>query len=686
MFDKGFMFHKLPMFDKIKQHWRRRKTDAQPIDTTVTLKTKYLIENVKNYASFNRKLALLALLTAILTCVPIFGTSMPTIAGAISSGFSGTNVLENLSTFPWLDAVLIGVSMLTLILAVYALVRLFALYNPIKFVNRMVAEQYDTQEYTAVFIIKRMVDNTPKVLVYKSQSWNSFFLPYCHYDPEDRSKNNADFLNNITLAIADQLEVNPTEIQVHDSFTKNDYVAIKGKPNHTGMLRINYRFYYITFAAPYVANKFLTQNASHFTWKSKYELGKDVDTQLNNGDVLQIMDELSLITQSKSAFSEIRPTGFDIGTAYRIIWNITDVCDFNCPICATNSSCANQEKCDKATKFVILKNLSTISGHLEALDISGGDPLKDAENREVIRQANQILAYTRITVTTTGKALQNVPFDEIIQTVKNCEVTYDTPYNVCNTDLQNYREYEYNRNNYMALERFGLSGVKINIRVNIPLLPAVACDSNLISTLLEQVYLINPASVKFIRLMPVGRCKIENTNTLENAKKYLTDVENILSEKSYRFETAPNCSLGVKIKKRSGQKDFCRKCEMLTHKLGIDCRGRVYSCIWGAYIEAFCDDDKYLENPFYLGDLTKNTMYEILTDAKTQKILQKLNECDWTKTQGCRVCAYASALETNKDMLAKDGDQYEKRMKNFERMMEAPDNGNEIISSVFDIN
>ena len=154
MFDKGFMFHKLPMFDKIKQHWRRRKTDAQPIDTTVTLKTKYLIENVKNYASFNRKLALLALLTAILTCVTIFGTSMPTIAGAISSGFSGTNVLENLSTFPWLDAVLIGVSMLTLILAVYALVRLFALYNPIKFVNRMVAEQYDTQEYTAVFIIK----------------------------------------------------------------------------------------------------------------------------------------------------------------------------------------------------------------------------------------------------------------------------------------------------------------------------------------------------------------------------------------------------------------------------------------------------------------------------------------------------------------------------------------------------
>lgn len=671
------------MLDRIKQYWRKRKADAQPIDTTVTLKTKYLIENVKNYASFNRKLALLALLTAILTCVPIFGNSMPTIARAVSSGFSGKKALDALSTFPWLDAVLIGVSILTLILALYALIRLFALYNPIKFVNKMVAEQYDTQEYTAIFIIKRMVDNTPKVLVYKSQSWNSFFLPYCHYDPEDLSKNNDDFLNNITLAIADQLEINPTEIQVHDSFTKNDYVAIKGKPNHTGMLRINYRFYYITFAAPYVANKFLTQNTSHFTWKSKYELGKDVDTQLNNGDVLQIMDELSLITQSKSAFSEIYPTGFDVGAAYRIIWNITDVCDFNCPICATNSSCKNVEKCDKATKLIILKNLSTISGHLEALDISGGDPLKSAENREVIRQANQILAYTRITVTTTGKALQNVPFDEIIQTVKNCEVTYDTPYNVCTPNLQNYREYEYNRNNYMALERFGASGVKINIRVNIPLLPAVACDSNLISNLLEQVYLINPASVKFIRLMPVGRCKIENTNTLENAKNYLSNVEKTLAEKSYRFETIPNCSLGVKTKKTSGQKDFCRKCEMLTHKLGIDCRGRVYSCIWGAYIEEFCQNDTYLENPFYLGDLTQNTMYEILTDAKTQKILQKLKEWDWTKSEGCRVCAYAKALKKGDFKLASCGDKYENRMQNFENMMLAVDHGNVIISGIF---
>lgn len=550
------------MFEKFKRWWRKHKANSQPIDTTVTLKTQYLVENIKNYASFNRKLALLALSTAMLTCVPIFKESMPTITSVVTE-MSGKKILDILYVFPWMDTVLVAVSIITLILAFYALKKLFSLYSPIKFVNKMVGEQYDTQEYTAIFIIKRMIDNTPKVLVYKSQSWNSFFLPYCHYNPEDLAKNKNDFLNDITFAIADQLEISPTEIQVHDSFTKNDYVAIKGKPNHAGMLRINYRFYYITFAAPYVANKFLTQNTSHFTWKSKYELGKDVDTQLNNGDVLQIMDELSLITQSKSAFSEIYPTGFEVGSAYRIIWNITDVCDFNCPICATNSSCNNREKCNKNTKLIILKNLATLNGHLESLDISGGDPLKSPENREVIREANQILAYTRITVTTTGKALQNVPFDEIVQTVKNCEVTYDTPYNVCNQKLQNYREYEYNRNNYMALERFGASGVKINIRVNIPLLPALAQEPHLIDNLLEQVYMINPASVKLIRLMPVGRCKIHNDNTLENTKIYLSNVEQILNEKVYRFETTPNCSLGVKIKKHLVKKIFAESVKCL---------------------------------------------------------------------------------------------------------------------------
>lgn len=123
---------------------------------------------------------------------------------------------------------------------------------------------------------------------------------------------------------------------------------------------------------------------------------------------------------------------------------------------------------------------------------------------------------------------------------------------------------------------------------------------------------------------------------------------------------------------------------MLTHKLGIDCYGRVYSCIWGAYIEEFCKNEfSYLENPFYIGDLTKNTMHEILTDAKTQKLLQKLREWDWTQSEGCRVCAYAKALKSNSCQLASNGDEYEKRMTNFENMMNSVDQGNIIISDVF---
>ena len=676
----------LMLLDPIKRVLRKRKAASKIIDTTVTIKTKYLVENVANYANFNKKLAILAFATSFLTCIPVFRDSIPLIQEAIrTKKENNEGIVEFFMHLPFMDILLVIISFVTLCLTIYALLRLFALYNPVKFVNKIVSDQYDSQEYTAIFIIKRMIDNTPKVLVYKSQSWNSFFLPYCHYNPDDLINKKADdFLKDITFAIADQLEINPSEIVVHDSFTKNDYVAIKAKPNHIGMLRINYRFYYITFAAPYVANKFLTKNSSHFTWKSKYELGKDVDTQLNNGDVLQIMDSLSLITQSKSAFFEMYPKGFDIGTSYRVIWNITNRCDYNCPICATNSGKNNKDKLDKETKLKILRNLATINGHLDTLDISGGDPLYSSEDREVIREANNILAFTRVSVTTTGRALQKVPFDEIVRTVKNCEVTYDTPYNICNEKLQDFREYEYNRDNYKALERFVSSGIKIDLRVNVPLLPALAEDKRLIQDLLKQIYAINPTSVKFIRLMPVGRCTLMSENSIENDKNYLTLIEEIVDQQAYKFETTPNCSLGVRIKKSTSEKNYCRQCEMLTHKLGIDCNGHVYSCIWGAYIKQFCSSNaSYEENPFYLGDLKENSMYTILTDAKTQKILQKLNSIDWNKSGSCRVCAYVQALEQNKCTLAKEGSTYEKRMQNFEDMLAAEEKGDVIISGLF---
>ena len=79
---------------------------------------------------------------------------------------------------------------------------------------------------------------------------------------------------------------------------------------------------------------------------------------------------------------------------------------------------------------------------------------------------------------------------------------------------------------------------------------------------------------------------------------------------------------------------------MLKSKLGIDSCGHVYSCIWGAYIPEFLGKDPK-ENPFYLGDLKEDTLYDIITSPKVIKLAKQLEQ----KADGCRVYGYVMDKE-----------------------------------------
>lgn len=505
----------------------------------------------------------------------------------------------------------------------------------------MIADQYDVEEFTAIFIIKMVFDNVPKILVFRSETWNSYFLPYCHYDK--KSINSKEFNRNLKIPLAEILEISENDFEIYNDFTQNDYVAIKRNPSHEGKSKINYKFYYVKFNNQYVSQKFISSPNSYFSWKSKYELAKDIDTQLNNGDVLGIIDELSLLNQSKIAFKEQVHGAFDIPSRYRIIWNLTTECYFQCPICATNSGNDKKHQCSisEKEKMQILINLSSINGYIDHLDISGGDPLKNEEDRKIIRMANQLFPYTPISVTTTGKALENLSVDELIKTVKTCDITYDIPYNICSDELKQYREYQYNYSNFKQLERFSNSGIKIALNIHIPILP-VSINKEIVATILEDLSKINPAQIKFIRLMPVGRMGTIPYPTDYDPDNFLKYVKEIMDEKKYKFKFEYNCSLGVRVFEGGKTGKTHRSCEMLTNKLGIDAQGNVYSCIWGAYIPEFAGKP-IEENPFFIGDLKKDSLYDILTNPKTIKMTNKLKD----KSSGCRVCGYIE--NSNKD-------------------------------------
>lgn len=618
-----------------KKKWGNIKK-KELVETTITVRTKYLAKEVKTLCNFNFKVALLALLGAILTASSVINDF-----GKVVVDFFKKNA--PISEFPYVELILCIISALVILLALYSFVKQFNTYNPTDFVNRIVDEQYDTEEFTAIFIIKAMFENIPKILVFRSETWKSFFLPYCHYDFELSDEK---IKEKVKIPLAEQLEVDISDFEIYDDFTKNSYVAIKKNPSHKSMSKINYKFFYIKFNNPYMGRRFLNSNLQYFSWKSKYELGKDMNTQLNNGDIVSIIDELSLINQSKLAFQERVLSSYEISARYNIIWNITNECFFDCPICATNSGSSCRCELGYEQKLNILLNLSSINGYIAQLDISGGDPLKNDEDRRIIKKANQILAYTDVKVTTTGKALEELSVNEVIDTVKKCDITYDIPYEVCNDDLQKYRDYYYNYYNFRQLEKFSNSGVKVELNIHIPILP-VTIDKELISMILDDLHKINPSEIKFIRLMPVGRMCVEQVASDYLPEQFLKFVNECMKEKGYKFNISYNCSLGTRIENIENDNKTIKTCGMLKRKLGIDCNGRVYACIWGAYIKEFSGDN-YKNNPFYIGDLNVNTMYEILTQPSTLKLLKNLENMK----EGCRVCAYVKDRMSNTNQIS----------------------------------
>ena len=599
------------------------------IDTSITLRTKYLNRELKSFFNLNIILSVTALSSALITAL----TSLTPLFSAKETKPKTDTSLIHLVSNNW---VLYLLSIITVILSIIAVISVLKTSNPAKLINKMIEDQYDVEEFTAIFIIKMVFDNVPKILVFRSETWNSYFLPYCHFD--SAKENTENFETSLKTPLSEILEISENDFDIFNDFSKKDYVTIKRNPSHETTSKINYKFFYVKFNNPYVSQKFISSRNKYFSWKSKYELANDLDTQKSNGDVLKIIDELSLLNQSKLAFKEPTLGIFDIKSRYRIIWKITNECYFNCPICATNSgsncSCTLKEE----EKLKVLINLSSISGFIDELDISGGDPLKNEIDRNIIKKANQLFPYTQISVTTTGKALENLSVDELVQTVKNCDITYDIPYNVCNDELKSYREYLYNYSNFKQLERFSNSGIRIALNIHIPILP-VTTNKDFVRTILEDLNKINPVQIKFIRLMPVGR--MNDIPDDYNPGEFLRYAKEIIEEKQYKFKLSYNCSLGVKVSNFTHHNKTCRNCEMLSGKLGIDANGKVYSCIWGAYIPEFLD--KPNENPFYLGDLKKETLYDILTNSNTIKLTKDLK----SKKTGCRVCAFINSDKSN---------------------------------------
>ncbi|RMF55600.1 hypothetical protein D6745_01655 [Candidatus Woesearchaeota archaeon] len=348
-----------------------------------------------------------------------------------------------------------------------------------------------------------------------------------------------------------------------------------------------------------------------------------------------------------------------------LIWNITRLCAWDCGFCCTDSY--HVSSVDRATRIrlgglektiettnngnvfesalrklqelgleLTLKDKLTILENLLPfnceIDFSGGDPLLNHENLEVIRRASQYFGRGNISITPTGAGLSRVDPSKLCDIIGKLDFTYDNT----NGKNQNNRPAGYNTSNLRKAKLFTQLGVKTKAQT--PLY-----RENMNPDIIRSIYLdLHEARIPellLLRTFPVGR-GIKNNITLPTLEEYVSAIHEYKQlEKKYGI---PKVRLQCALKHLFPNKNKGNPCDSVRSSLGITSLGIVLASPW-----AYNHIGQPLDEQFVLGDLKKEDIKTIYFGEKAQRIMARADE----NFGHCKVFAFLNANPGSPDAL-----------------------------------
>lgn len=483
--------------------------------------------------------------------------------------------------------------------------KVFLLNKREKLVEQILSEAISNAAYTGLLVIATEDRDTNGNSVMKfltEEHWGGAeFLPFVHLDrtipPENQERTVIQHGAKILGISSERID-----LEYMDAYA---FQSIKRHGKYGKDQLFYYEFYFVK-----IDGRLKPKVTKEGVWRSIQELKNDPLTMKENSDVISKLDKMSSILSD--CFTSVQKRS-DI----KVIWNITKECRHDCKICATHDD-ERLELClgDKAK---VLLSLIAARDYIKSIDFAGGDPLVNIDSKKIIKYAIDLLGKSTISITTTGKGIETLSTDEKYLMLNNCELTIDSP----ESDDKIVKDYrtgsDYNDYNYAVAEKE--RSFISNLTINIPILKPDATAYE-IDKIAEKINNINPERVNILRLMPVGKFSKELYPENYNPTNFIEQLKSSLSDS---IQVHYHCALRVKYDKTD-----C-KCSMLERKIGIDCAGNVFACAWAAYLPLIVE-----ENPFYLGNLVKSDLIEIIDSTKATTILQNLRN----STNNCCIFSY----------------------------------------------
>lgn len=306
-----------------------------------------------------------------------------------------------------------------------------------------------------------------------------------------------------------------------------------------------------------------------FSWMTIGEMNKDKITCINNGQVLDKIEES--LSNIRRCYDDSR------NETTKIIWNIDKRCNNGCNICVYGESI--MQATDKDELLSIADSILSVDVH--NIDLSMGNGVNIEHIKAVIEHIKR-KSKANISITATAEVLSQIGIVFLNKNVSEIEITYDYPHN--KEWKSGIRPSNYNKENFELAKTFHKEKHKFKIIINIVLHKDMNVQE--LKTMLKDLNKNGFTKHNFLRLMPLGNLTLDSYPKGLYDRKFYEDV--------FKISNRNNPHIHCALRGLTNNKSFCR---MGHSKLGISSNGDVYVCAWAEHIHK---DD---ENPFYVGSL-----------------------------------------------------------------------------------
>lgn len=339
-----------------------------------------------------------------------------------------------------------------------------------------------------------------------------------------------------------------------------------------------------------------------------------------------------------------------------IVWNITSICPWDCPICCVSAQHVYQSNGlvhistpDLSEGDVLTRDTTYTSIYDQALahrqarrleltldekslvlenmkglpvrvDIAGGDALAPAENLVFLQRAASTLGREALTLSVTGAGLARCPVEVVAESISELNFTFD---GASDADT-NLRPNSYSASNLRRAKKYAAAGV--SVRAECPL-TSENCRPEVLKSIYRQLHDAGIGKLLAMRLFPVGRGR-QHSSAIPSTEEHLRAVATLRDlEAAYG---TPEVTLQCALKHLEGT-TMVNPCDAVTSSLGLTWKGVLLVSPW-----ATNRDGQPLSDDWVLGNLASDRLSNLLATEKALTMRRRANE----NYGHCKVFAY----------------------------------------------